>query len=192
MTDENLDLMIFTLSTPCWDLSDKTRLEFLDMARELKGRRDEEKEYAVTSTPPSDKNPAGAICEPLKELLAAREKLKSLPEPCTAFKNNSFYDWLGKINEEVGEVIEAMYDLKAAKNVEIVLPDTIRKIQEKRNNLLRELVDVSTVIRSAEYAAGFIDTEINQMQRWVNRHNRGRGYMDEPKKQTDSHEKGKD
>ena len=184
MTDENLDLMIFTLSTPCRDLSDKTRLEFLDMARELKGRRDKEKEYAVTSTPPSDKNPAGAICEPLKELLAAREKLKSLPEPCTAFKNNSFFDWLGKINEEVGEVIEAMYDLKAAKNVEIVLPDTIQ-----RNNLLRELVDVSTVIRSVEYAAGFNDTEIAQMQRWVNRHNRERGYMDEPERQTDPHEK---
>ena len=192
MTDRNLDLILFSLSTPCWDLSDKTRLEFLDMAKELKWRRSAEKEYAVTSTPPSDKNPAGAICEPLKELFAAREKLKSLPEPCTAFKNNGFSDWLGKINEEVGEVIEAMYDLKAAKNVEIVLPDTIRKIQEKRNNLLRELVDVSTVIRSAEYAAGFTDTEINQMQRWVNRHNRGRGYMDEPERQTDSHEKGKD
>ena len=189
MTDEDLDSIIFALSTPCWDLSDEKRLEFLDMARELKRRRNEEKEYAVTSTPPSDKNPAGAICEPLRELFAARDKLKSLPEPCTAFKNNSFSDWLGKINEEVGEVIEAMYDLKAAKNVEIVLPDTIRKIQEKRNNLLRELVDVSTVIRSAEYAAGFTDTEINQMQRWVNRHNRERGYMDEPERQTDSHEK---
>ena len=189
MTDENLNLLISALSTPCWDLCDKTRLEIFDMAKELKWRRSAEKEYAVTSTPPSDKNPAGAICEPLKELLTAREKLKSLPEPCTAFKNNGFSDWLGKINEEVGEVIEAMYDLKAAKNVEIVLPDTIRKIQEKRNNLLRELVDVSTVIRSAEYAAGFTDTEINQMQRWVNRHNRGRGYMDEPERQTDSHEK---
>ena len=156
---------------------------------ELRERRRAEKDSASISARVDDKNATQAICEPLKELLAAREKLKSLPEPCTAFKNNSFSDWLGKINEEVGEVIEAMYDLKAAKNVEIVLPDTIRKIQEKRNNLLRELVDVSTVIRSAEYAAGFTDTEINQMQRWVNRHNRGRGYMDEPKKQTDSHEK---
>lgn len=27
---------------------------------------------------------------------------------------------------------------------------------------------------------------------WVNRHNRERGYMDEPERQTDSHEKGKD
>ena len=65
MTDENLDLMIFALSTPCWDLSDKTRLEFLDMAKELKWRRDEEKEMAATSIPTSDKNPAEAICDPL-------------------------------------------------------------------------------------------------------------------------------
>ena len=78
MTDGNLDLMISTLSTPCWDLSDKTRLEFFDMAKELKRRRDEEKEYAVTSTPTSNKNPAGAICEPLRELFAAREKLKNM------------------------------------------------------------------------------------------------------------------
>ncbi len=63
---------------------------------------------------------------------------------------------------------------------------------EKRNKILREFVDVSTVIRSMEYAARFTDTEIAQMQRWVNRHNRERGYMDEPERQTDSHEKGKD
>ena len=40
MTDENLDLMIFALSTPCWDLCDKTRLEIFDMAKELKRRRE--------------------------------------------------------------------------------------------------------------------------------------------------------
>lgn len=181
MTDENLDLMIFSLSTPCWDLCDKTRFEFLDMARELKRRRDEEKEYAVTSTPPSDKNPAEAICEPLKELLAAREKLKSLPEPCTKFNNASIKEWIAKLNEEVGEVVEALYELEVA--------DTFEKVKDKRLNLLRELVDVSTVIRSMEYAARFTDTEIAQMQRWVNRHNRERGYMDEPERQTDSHEK---
>ena len=46
MTDRNLELILFSLSTPCWDLSDKTRLEFLDMAKELKWRRDAEKEMA--------------------------------------------------------------------------------------------------------------------------------------------------
>ena len=189
MTDENLDLMIFTLSTPCWDLSDKTRLEFLDMAKELKRRRDEEKEYAVTSTPPSDKNPAGAICEPLKELLAAREKLKSLPEPCTKFNNASIKEWIAKLNEEVAEVVEAMYDLESLQNCNTITTDMLSKIKEKRNKIVREFVDVATVIRSMEDAARFTDTEIAHMQRWVNRHNRGRGYMDEPERQTDSHEK---
>ena len=178
MTNENLDLMIFALSTPCWDLSDKTRLEFLDMARELKRRRNEEKEYAVTSTPPSDKNPAGAICEPLKELLAAREKLKSLPEPCTAFQNNCFAAWLGKLNEEVNEVADALIRLVGdEKN-----PGKIR-------HLLRELCDVSTVVRSMEYSLGYSRDEVDCMQRWVNNNNRERGYMDEPERQTDSHEK---
>ena len=181
MTDENLDLMIFALSTPCWDLSDKTRLEFLDMARELKGRRSAEKEYVVTSTPPSDKNPAGAICEPLKGILAAREKLKSLPEPCTKFDNASIKEWIAKLNEEVGEVVEALYELEVA--------DTFEKVKDKRLNLLRELVDVSTVVRSMEYAIGYSRDEIDCMQRWVNKHNRERGYMDEPERQTDSHEK---
>ncbi len=44
MTDENLNLLISALSTPCWDLCDKTRLEIFDMAKELKRRRSEEKQ----------------------------------------------------------------------------------------------------------------------------------------------------
>ena len=178
MTDENLDLMIFALSTPCWDLSDKIRLEFFDMAKELKRRRSAEKEYAVTSIPPSDKNPAGAICEPLRELFAARDKLKSLPEPCTAFQNNGFAAWLGKLNEEVNEVADALIRLVGDE-----------KNHGKIRHLLRELCDVSTVVRSMEYSLGYSANEIAQMQRWVNNNNRERGYMDEPERQTDSHEK---
>ena len=178
MTDENLDLMIFALSTPCWDLSDKTRLEFLDMARELKRRRSAEKEHSDISIPIGYKNPAGAIYEPLKELLAAREKLESLPEPCTAFQNNCFAAWLGKLNEEVNEVADALIRLVGdEKN-----PGKIR-------HLLRELCDVSTVVRSMEYSLGYSRDEVDCMQRWVNKHNRERGYMDEPERQTDSHEK---
>ena len=184
MTDENLDLMIFALSTPCWDLCDKTRLEIFDMAKELKRRRSAEKEHSDISIPPSDKNPAGAICEPLRALFAAREKLKSLPEPCTKFDNASIKEWIAKLNEEVGEVVEALYELEVA--------DTFEKVNDKRLNLLRELVDVSTVVRSMEYSIGYSANDIAQMQRWVNNNNRERGYMDEPERQTDSHEKGKD
>ena len=181
MTDENLNLLISALSTPCWDLSDKTRLEFLDMARELKQRRSAEKEHLDISIPPSDKNPAGAICKPLRELFAAREKLKSLPEPCTAFKNNGFAAWLGKLNEEVNEVADALIQLVGDE-----------KNHGKIKHLLRELCDVSTVVRSMEYSLGYSANEIAQMQCWVNNNNRERGYMDEPERQTDSHEKGKD
>lgn len=178
MTDRNLELILFSLSTLCWDLSDKTRLEFLDMAKELKWCRDEEKEMAATSIPTSDKNPAEAICEPLKELFAAREKLKSLPEPCTAFQNNGFAAWLGKLNEEVNEVADALIQLVGDE-----------KNAGKIRHLLRELCDVSTVVRSMEYSLGYSRDEVDCMQRWVNRHNRERGYMDEPERQTDSHEK---
>ena len=174
MTDENLNLLISALSTPCWDLCDKTRLEIFDMAKELKWRRSAEKENAVTSTPPSDKNPAGAICEPLRELFAAREKLKSLPEPCAKFKYASIKEWIAKLNEEVGEVVEALYELEVA--------DTFEKVKDKRLNLLRELVDVSTVVRSLEYASGFSKQKINEMQLLVNAHNRERGYMEASEK----------
>ena len=40
---------------------------------------------------------------------------------------------------------------------------------------------VSTVIRSAEYAAGFSDKDIADMQKWVNENNQKRGYMNEPR-----------
>lgn len=139
MTDENLNLLISALSTPCWDLCDKTRLEFLDMARELKRRRNEEKEYAVTSIPPSDKNPAGAICGPLKELFAAREKLKSLPEPCTKFDNASIKEWIAKLNEEVGEVVEALYDVQEPLKELIKLRAENKKINEEYQRLEHEL-----------------------------------------------------
>ena len=130
------------------------------------------------------------VQEPLKELIKLRAENKKLnemiqgleheldavkdarPEPCTRFKNSTKKEWAAKINEEVGEVIEAMYD-----------PN------KSTHDLLREMVDVVTVIRSMEYAARFTDTEIAQMQCWVNNNNRERGYMNEPERQTDSHEK---
>ena len=86
------------------------------------------------------------------------------PAPCTKFKHSTAKEWVAKLNEEVAEVIEAMYD-----------PDATRK------NLLREMVDVVTVIRSMQYALGFSKAEINEMQLWVNDHNRERGYMEEEK-----------
>ena len=117
-------------------------------------------------------------------------RLKSLlPEPCTKYKDASIKEWIAKLNEEVAEVVEAMYDLEALKNCNTITTDMLSKIKEKRNKILREFVDVSTVIRSMEYAARFTDTEIAQMQCWVNNNNRERGYMDEPERQTDSHEK---
>lgn len=136
---------------------------------ELRERRRAEKDNASISVRVDDKNATQAICEPLIELFAAREKLKSLPEPCTKFNNASIKEWIAKLNEEVGEVVEALYELEVA--------DTFEKVKDKRLNLLREFVDVSTVIRSMEYAARFTDTEIAQMQRWVNKHNRERGYV---------------
>ena len=139
MTDENLNLLISSLSTPCWDLCDKTRLEIFDMAKELKWRRSAEKEYAVTSTPLSDKNPAGAICEPLKELFAAREKLKSLPEPCTKFDNASIKEWIAKLNEEVGEVVEALYEVQEPLKELIKLRAENKKINEEYQRLEHEL-----------------------------------------------------
>ncbi len=42
------------------------------------------------------------------------------------------------------------------------------------------MVDVATVARSMAYATGYTLGEWEEMQRWVNDHNRRRGYMDEP------------
>ena len=50
-----------------------------------------------------------------------------------------------------------------------------------RKGVIREMVDVVTVIRSMQYALGFSRQEINEMQSWVNDHNRERGYMEEEK-----------
>ena len=130
------------------------------------------------------------VQEPLKELIKLRAENKKLnemiqgfeheldavknarPEPCTRFKNSTKKEWAAKINEEVGEVIEAMYD-----------PN------KSTHDLLREMVDVATVARSMAYATGYTLDEWEEMQRWVNGNNRRRGYMDEPERQTDSHEK---
>ena len=140
--------------------------------------------------------------QPLKELVELRERnkdlkhkieemhkaadeqqkviqylLQSTPEPCTKFKDASLKEWVAKLNEEVAEVVEAMYELEALKNKGILFPDTLSEIKSKEKNLSREMVDVSTVIRSMQYAYGFTDKEIADMQEWVNAHNRERGYM---------------
>ena len=92
-------------------------------------------------------------------------RLKSLlPEPCTKFKDASLKEWAAKMNEEVTEIVDAAYKYAYK-------PDCDKK------ELLREMVDVSTVIRSMQYAYGFTDKEIADMQKWVNKHNRERGYM---------------
>lgn len=133
------------------------------------------------------------VQEPLKELIKLRAENKKIneeyqrleheldavkdarPEPCTKFHDASRKEWIAKLNEEVSEVIEALYSPAMS-----------------RQDRLREMVDVATVARSMAYAAGYTLAEWETMQRWVNKHNRERGYMDEPERQTDSHEKGKD
>ena len=87
------------------------------------------------------------------------------PAPCTKFKHATPKEWVAKLNEEVAEVIEAIYDPQAS-----------------RDDMLREMVDVATVIRSMEYASGFSKQKINEMQLWVNAHNRERGYMEASEK----------
>ena len=130
------------------------------------------------------------IQEPLKELIGLRAENKKLnemiqgleheldavkdarPEPCTKFHDASRKEWIAKLNEEVSEVIESLCSPAIS-----------------REDRLREMVDVATVARSMAYATGYTLDEWEAMQRWVNRHNRKRGYMDEPERQTDSHEK---
>ena len=130
------------------------------------------------------------VQEPLKELIKLRAENKKLnemiqgleheldtvkdarPDPCKKFRDASKKEWVAKLSEEAGEVIEALYSP--------AMP---------RQDRLREMVDVATVARSMAYAAGYTLAEWETMQRWVNRHNRKRGYMDEPERQTDSHEK---
>lgn len=129
--------------------------------------------------------------EPLKELLELREQNKALknfaagqattisrlqdkldnsetvlPLACTKFKNATKKEWVAKLNEEVGEVIEAIYDTSADKS-----------------HIIREMVDVVTVIKSMAYSFEIKDDEWNCMQAWVNNRNVDRGYMDEPKEE---------
>ena len=157
---------------------------------ELRERRRAEKEYACISDREDRKNSAETITEPLKELLELREQNKALknfsagqaaiisrlqdelgnsetvlPLACTKFKHATSKEWVAKLNEEVAEVIEAIYDPQAS-----------------CDDMLREMVDVATVIRSMEYASGFSKQKINKMQLWVNAHNRERGYMEESDK----------
>ena len=157
---------------------------------ELRERRRAEKDNASISARVDDKNATQAICEPLKELIELREQNKALknfaagqaatisrlqdelrnseivpPMACTKFMNSTAKEWMAKLNEEVAEVIEAIYDPQAS-----------------RDDMLREMVDVATVIRSMEYASGFSKQKINEMQLWVNAHNRERGYMEASEK----------
>ena len=161
---------------------------------ELRERRRAEKDSASISVRVDDKNATQAICEPLKELLKLRNENTRLiaalacrdeeiacrdkaienmvkldgyvrPAPCTKFKHATPKEWVAKLNEEVAEVIEAIYDPQAS-----------------RDDMLREMVDVATVIRSMEYASGFSKQKINEMQLWVNAHNRERGYMEASEK----------
>lgn len=85
------------------------------------------------------------------------------PEPCTKFHDASRKEWIAKLNEEVSEVIESLCSPAIS-----------------REDRLREMVDVATVARSMAYATGYTLGEWEEMQRWVNDHNRRRGYMDEP------------
>ena len=121
------------------------------------------------------------VQEPLKELIGLRAENKKLnemvqgfeheldavknarPEPCTKFRDASKKEWVAKINEEVGEVIEAMYD-----------PN------KSTHDLLREMVDVVTVMKSFAYAIGVDDNRWGAMQKWVNENNARRGYFNEP------------
>ena len=164
---------------------------------ELRERRRAEKEYACISDREDRKNSAETITEPLKELLELREQNKALknfsagqaaiisrlqdelgnsetvlPLACTKFKHATSKEWIAKLNEEVAEVLEAMYGIESMKNKGIMFP--------QKTNLLREMVDVSTVIRSMQYAYGFTDKEIAAMQKWVNENNARRGYFNEP------------
>ena len=121
------------------------------------------------------------VQEPLKELIGLRAENKKLnemiqgfeheldavknarPEPCTKFRDASKKEWVAKLSEEAGEVIEALYNPTVS-----------------REDCLREMVDVATVARSMAYATGYTLDEWEAMQRWVNGNNRRRGYMDEP------------
>ena len=101
------------------------------------------------------------------ECFNAKHRLAALkftnPLPCTRFKNSTKKEWAGKINEEVGEVIEAMYDP-----------------EKSTHDLLREMVDVVTVMKSFAYAIGVDDNRWGAMQKWVNENNARRGYFNEP------------
>ena len=130
------------------------------------------------------------VQEPLQEIIKLRAENNKLneiiqgiehefdavkdarPEPCTKFRDASKKEWVAKLSEEAGEVIEALYNPTVS-----------------REDCLREMVDVATVARSMAYATGYTLDEWEEMQRWVNNNNRERGYMDEPERQTDSHEK---
>lgn len=134
----------------------------------------------------------GNPVEPLKELLILREQNKIFehsisikekeiarlraelrnseitpPLPCRKFKNATKKEWVAKLSEEVGEVIEAIYDTSADKS-----------------HIIREMVDVVTVIKSMAYSFGINDGAWNYMQTWVNNRNVNRGYMDEPKEES--------
>ena len=101
-------------------------------------------------------------------------RLKSLlPEPCIKFCGASDKELIAKLMEEVIEIVTARSEY------------TVKPNGDNKKNLLRELVDVSTVIRTIEMAWNYQGKEIADMQRWVNRHNRERGYMDEPERQND-------
>ena len=101
------------------------------------------------------------------ECFNAKHRLKALkftnPLPCTRFKNSTKKEWAEKINEEVSEVIEAMYDP-----------------EKSTHDLLREMVDVVTVMKSFAYAIGVDDNRWGAMQKWVNENNARRGYFNEP------------
>lgn len=162
---------------------------------ELRERRRAEKDNTGISVRVINKNRAETITEPLKDLLELRKQneilktvvktqteyiarlrdefiktIDSLPVPCKKAGDKlldtcTVKEWMGKINEEVTELHEAIISYEAS------------KCGGDFNNFVEEATDVITVMTSMLAAYGCTEEDRMDAQRKVNLKNEKRGRL---------------
>ena len=100
------------------------------------------------------------------------------PIPCRKFRDASTLDWVTKLVEETGEVIQDVAIFDHADEDGTVDHDSYGLVNVKEH-LAMELTDVITVCTSWLDTLGYDEAARGRMQERVNEKNRKRGYHDE-------------
>mgnify|MGYP000850098761 FL=1 len=116
--------------------------------------------------------------EALEEELARAGVAVIIPVPCRKFRDASTLDWVTKLVEETGEVIQDVAIFDHADEDGTVDHDSYGLVNVKEH-LAMELTDVITVCVSWLDTLGYDEAARERLQERVNEKNRKRGYFGE-------------